>query len=273
MYQEGAKRRASASAQGSGTPRLPPKPFGTQSTSAASSTLSLPGAPPSYHQVSPLSATPFGTDQKPPIPPKPADLALNTKVASDTTASPAPMSTTTPAKKRPFLNRLLLAGEVVLTSLEATAQDLISNGTNAASSAAGHKFGPEAGHATALLGGSVRNVAVVYIDVRGVGRKALLKGTAKGFVKARLKSGETVQLQAGGVEGPGGVEVEAGEVEKGEKGTVVVGMPQVGPAAVGAIQGQQTPAGPGQGQSQGQGLQRGLTKVDKETLEMIERMN
>lgn len=178
------------------------------------------------------------------------------------TASPAPST-----KKRPFLNRLLLAGEVVLTSIEATAQDLITNGTSAASTAAGHKFGPEAGHATALLGGSVRNVAVVYIDVRGVGRKALLTGTAKGFVKARLKSGETVQLQAGGVEGPGGVEVEAGEAERapGEQNTVVVGMPQVGSGAgVSAVQGSQ-PRRAG-------APQQTISSVDQETLDMLDRM-
>lgn len=102
-----------------------------------------------------------------------------------------------------------------------------------------HKFGPDAGHATALLGGSVRNVAVVYIDVRGVGRRALLKGTAKGFVKTRLTSGETVTLQGEheGVPsgsndaGNGGVAVTSGEVERmdqgrGEQG-LVVGMTQV----------------------------------------------
>ncbi|RXK36909.1 hypothetical protein M231_05811 [Tremella mesenterica] len=133
--------------------------------------------------------------------------------------------------KRPFLNKLLLAGEVVLTSLEATAHELIDVGTAAASSAAGHKFGPEAGKATALVGGSVRNVAVVYIDVRGVGRRALLKSTAKGFVKARLKNGETVQLQGSHVlpveDNRGVVEqVGVGQVGRGEQG-VVVGMQEV----------------------------------------------
>lgn len=89
-----------------------------------------------------------------------------------------------------------------------------------------HKYGPEAGHATALLGGSVRNVAVVYIDVRGVGRKALLKGTAKGFVKARLKNGEEIRLQGEGRDASG-VQVEAGEVELGKEGEAVVGMTEV----------------------------------------------
>jgi spartin len=146
------------------------------------------------------------------------------------------------------LNRIMLAGEVVLTSLEATAHELINTGTAAASTAAGqvplflhwqvltddrHKFGAEAGHATALAGGAVRNVAVVYIDVRGIGRKALLKGTAKGFVKARLQNGETVVLQAEGEEVKGATSggmqvVEAGQVEARPEGGYVVGMEEVG---------------------------------------------
>ncbi|WVQ80814.1 hypothetical protein IAT38_002921 [Cryptococcus sp. DSM 104549] len=129
-------------------------------------------------------------------------------------------------KKRGLLSRVVLAGEVVFTSLEATAHDLINNGTIAASSAAGHKYGYEAGEATALIGGSVKNVAVVYIDVAGTGRRALLKSTAKGFVKAKLKDGETVTLQAEGH----GADVKAGEAER-EGGQIVVGMPEVGAAS------------------------------------------
>lgn len=93
-----------------------------------------------------------------------------------------------------------------------------------------HKYGAQAGHATALAGGAVRNVAVVYIDVRGIGRKALLKGTAKGFVKARLSDGQSVTLQAEGREttnGQGG-SIEAGEVERTAGGGYVVGMEEVG---------------------------------------------
>lgn len=97
-----------------------------------------------------------------------------------------------------------------------------------------HKYGAQAGHATALAGGAVRNVAVVYIDVRGIGRKALLKGTAKGFVKARLANGETVVLQAEGEEVKAGdnvngsTVVEAGQVEARPEGGYVVGMEEVG---------------------------------------------
>ena len=97
-----------------------------------------------------------------------------------------------------------------------------------------HKFGAEAGHATALAGGAVRNVAVVYIDVRGIGRTALLKGTAKGFVKARLQNVETVVLQAEGEKVKvgdsvnGSTVVEAGQVETRPEGGYVVGMEEIG---------------------------------------------
>lgn len=151
-----------------------------------------------------------------------------TSEPQQTSASPSGQSTPSSAQKakRPWLGRLVLAGEVVLTSLEHTAHELINSGTSAASSAAGHKFGAEVGHATALLGGSVRNVAVVYIDVRGVGRRALLKSTAKGFVKARLKNGGEIRLQGEGRD-VNGVEVDIGEIEQGDKGQIVVGMPEV----------------------------------------------
>jgi hypothetical protein len=242
--------------------------------------LGLPPAPP--RNTSPLAMSPTNSQQG--------------QGSSSGTSTP---------KKRPLLNRLLLAGEVVLTSLEATAHNLIDSGTSAASSAAGHKFGPEAGHATHLIGGSVRNVAVVYIDARGIGRKALLKGTAKGFVKARLKSGETVQLQGGDtavavpVDGQGKVivQVEQGEAERKGEDTVIVGMPQVGgqggPVSAGPIS---TSAGFGGAGSAGygrdQGTRSGYTSaptsaapgarrnvppalppayLDKETLDMIDR--
>lgn len=282
-YQTNSKiRKSFSSDRKPSPPPVPPRlPANSSSPMSEKQAYGSAAAPPPYRQPSPLSSG-TSTPNKPPVPPKPAGLALDTRLsqlvsetkpaanmsltpesaqASPDTHTPSSASS---AKKRPFLNRLLLAGEVVLTSLEATAQDLITNGTTAASTAAGHKFGPEAGHATALLGGSVRNVAVVYIDVRGIGRKALLTGTAKGFVKARLKNGETVQIQAGGVQGPDGVAVDAGEAEiaPGGQGTVVVGMPQVGTGSgVAAVQG-----------AHGGGGRQGMTSVDRETLEMLDRM-
>lgn len=99
-------------------------------------------------------------------------------------------------------------------------------------------------------------MAVVYIDVRGIGRKALLKGTAKGFVKARLQNGETVVLQAEG-DNPSGVStgtvqaVEAGQVEERPEGGIVVGMEEIG--------GRNHQTGPGGGVA-GWGNEKDLTR-------------
>jgi len=38
------------------------------------------------------------------------------------------------------------------------------------------------------MAGSARNVCLVYIDMRGIGRRALLKTAGKEFVKARVSS-------------------------------------------------------------------------------------
>lgn len=80
----------------------------------------------------------------------------------------------------------------------------------------------DAGELTALIGGSVKNVAVVYIDVAGTGRKAILKSTAKGIIKTRLQSGQTVELQAEG-QGNG---MKAGEAGN-KNGEIVVGMAEL----------------------------------------------
>lgn len=38
-----------------------------------------------------------------------------------------------------------------------------------------------------MMTGAVRNVGLVYVDVAGLGRRALLKTAGKEFVKARIK--------------------------------------------------------------------------------------
>jgi len=58
-------------------------------------------------------------------------------VAPPRSPASAPTTPSSAKAKRPWLNRIALAGEVVLTSLESSAHELINTGTAAASSAAG----------------------------------------------------------------------------------------------------------------------------------------
>jgi spartin len=96
-------------------------------TSAAGAKVDLPGKaeydaagaePPSYND---------------------ATKSEKTNSSSNTSTSSTPPSST-PKAKRPWYNRFILAGEVVLSSIEASTHDLISTGTAAASSAAGYVY-------------------------------------------------------------------------------------------------------------------------------------
>lgn len=48
------------------------------------------------------------------------------------------------------------------------------------------RYGTDAQHSTHLATHTARNVVLVYVDVRGFARRALLKKTGKEFVKARF---------------------------------------------------------------------------------------
>ena len=56
----------------------------------------------------------------------------------------------------------------------------------AITAAASHKYGPVAGDNAALAGGTMRNVVLVYVDVRGLGRRAIVKRAAKTWYKGRV---------------------------------------------------------------------------------------
>lgn len=170
-----------------------------------SSTAAGAVAPPGYAQSEKPGLAPPKLPSRPGSPGKVdtqntayANEKAGAAAAAAPPLSPGPASGATtplPRKKRGFLNRSVLAADTVLSSIEAAASELVTTGTVAASSMAAHRYGHDAGQAVAYAGGSVRNAVLVYVDVRGVGRRGVLKATAKGWVKARLRSGETVALQ------------------------------------------------------------------------------
>ena len=117
---------------------------------------------------------------------------------SPRSTSPAPPPP--PRNKSALVNRVLASTDLLLTTLEHSAQHLISNGTQNISRAIGHKYGPDASQATMQMGDSARNVSMVYIDVRGVGRRALLRKAGRRIVFGSKRQGkdgrvETVQQE------------------------------------------------------------------------------
>lgn len=209
MLKSGATQLVSAARSAGGSTSAP-----TSATATTAPTLPARAGekqPPSYTQADqfPEKTAAYGAIQ-----------ATSTGVASPTAASakgsqyaapagtpppgasPFTPGTQTPRKKRSLMNRSIIAIDAVLTATETAANRLVESGTAAASSAVGHKYGEDAAQATALVGGTVRNVVLVYIDIRGVGRRSLLKRVTKGYVKARMRNGETVRIQSQQATGP-----------------------------------------------------------------------
>ncbi|KZT36217.1 hypothetical protein SISSUDRAFT_1063875 [Sistotremastrum suecicum HHB10207 ss-3] len=150
---------------GSGSSSQPPRP---------------PSRPPSRSS---------GLSPPPPIPPRPdgnpyLSPALTPTHSGSGQGSPAPPPP--PPPKPRLLNRLLLSTDMLLTTLENSATHLVEAGTNSLSTSLGHKYGPDVGNATHVFGASVKNAAIVYIDARGVGRRALLRRAGKQIVRGRL---------------------------------------------------------------------------------------
>ncbi|KAG9017089.1 hypothetical protein FRB90_001819 [Tulasnella sp. 427] len=142
----------------------------------------------------------------PPLPPRggPASRGPAPSSSSSTPASGTPPPL--PPRRR-LLNRLLMSTDLILTTLENSAHTLVQQGTTNLSTSLGHKYGPEMGSAVTEVGQAMTNVGVVYIDVRGVGRRALIKRAGKRVIKGKMGKKQVV-LGAEGVREDGSVIVD-----------------------------------------------------------------
>lgn len=88
-----------------------------------------------------------------------------------------------------FLNKSMIAFSTIADGIEYSGKNLLSSGGTAAATVVGHKFGPDAGAIAQDLAGGVKNVGLVYIDVAGVSRRAVIKSVAKGMVVGKVRGG------------------------------------------------------------------------------------
>jgi spartin len=51
-----------------------------------------------------------------------------------------------------------------------------------------HRYGEDAGNNARALTGTAKNVGVVYIDMRGIGRRALIKKVGKEYVSSKIRT-------------------------------------------------------------------------------------
>ncbi|KAG6040930.1 hypothetical protein E4U41_006582 [Claviceps citrina] len=97
-----------------------------------------------------------------------------------------------------MLNKSLMAFNTVVDGMEQAGRSLLTSTSSSVSHVVEHKWGPEAGEISRNLGGGVKNVGLVYIDVTGVSRRAILKSVAKGMVVGNVKGGGKVIVGGGG---------------------------------------------------------------------------
>jgi spartin len=118
-----------------------------------------------------------------------------------------------------LLNKSMMAFSTVMDGVEQAGRNLLASTSDAATTVVTHKWGAEAGELTKGLGGGVKNVGLVYIDVTGVSRRAILKSVAKGMVVGYTATGDNIVV--GG--GDGGVAV-VGQGEKQSDAQSLSGM-------------------------------------------------
>ena len=91
----------------------------------------------------------------------------------------------------------------VMEGLATGTKTVLSDSGDAATTALSHKYGQEAGQMAASLGGGLRNVGLVYVDITGIPRKAVIRSLAKGVIVGRVKdaTGEERDVVVGDVDG------------------------------------------------------------------------
>jgi len=103
-----------------------------------------------------------------------------------------------PLPLRPSLrkrDKIILSADLILGTMEESARRILDTGSDELTKVVGHKRGQEAGENAALATGAARNIALVYIDMRGIGRRAIIRKTGKEFVKARISNHTMPRLQ------------------------------------------------------------------------------
>lgn len=90
------------------------------------------------------------------------------------------------------LNRSLIAFTTILDGVDEATKNLVMGATNSSTQVINHRYGAEARDLAREFGSSLYNVTTVYIDVRGVSRRAILKGIGKGAAKGLLGNKEVV---------------------------------------------------------------------------------
>ncbi|KIM49553.1 hypothetical protein M413DRAFT_438742 [Hebeloma cylindrosporum] len=141
---------------------------------------------PSPSSYSTLVPPPYSPNREKPGSPRPGPALPPRR-----SLSPAPPLPPRSGEVQPRLttkDHILISADLILSTIDHSTRRMLDVGTEEIGKVVGHKYGPEAAQSSLLMAGTARNVGLVYVDMRGIGRRALLKRAGKTFVKARVSS-------------------------------------------------------------------------------------
>jgi len=187
-------------------PRRSPSPTPPPIPRIGNKTPPLVAPHPSY---SGPARGPIFPNDKPPLPlrqsPSPAPPVIP-RTRHDASPSVIPL----PHQRLTTKDRVLLSADLILSTLDHSTRELLNTSTESVGTVVRHKYavyhairrrcftnpnelfffvcryGPEAGHNSVLMAGTARNLGLVYVDMAGIGRRALLRRAGVQFVKGRL---------------------------------------------------------------------------------------
>jgi spartin len=96
-----------------------------------------------------------------------------------------------------LLNKSMIAFSTVADGVATSGKHLLGAGATSTTAIVGHRYGDDARKVASELTTGVTNVGLVYIDVTGVSRRAVIKSVAKGMVVGRVRDGGMVVVGGG----------------------------------------------------------------------------
>jgi spartin len=134
----------------------------------------VPFPPPTTASLPPRSRgpSPAPPDTKPALPPRRA----------------TPSRGQSPQPHLPLRTRtsLALSAALILGALEASSVRLVEAGGAAVTAAVSHKYGTTAGANAALAASTARNIMLVYVDVRGLRRRVIVRRVGKTWARGHV---------------------------------------------------------------------------------------
>ncbi|KAJ2931349.1 hypothetical protein H1R20_g5721, partial [Candolleomyces eurysporus] len=140
--------------------------------------------PPAPVSPSPSTSSPKSAGLAPP--PYAAGGSGGPTLPARRSTSPVPP----PLPSRPLTtkDRVLISADLILSTIDHSTRQLINAGTQQVGKIVDHKYGPEAAESSVLMANTARNVGLVYVDLHGIGRRALLKRAGRTYIKSKLSS-------------------------------------------------------------------------------------